>query len=103
MNKINTLRGIGDTHHAYNHYSVFKPHKINRLCFTDALSRSFSASYNVYCGYSKTNHKPLWLQGSESNKSLTALYRKESKSDKLIGGACLVAFFAMVILVGVSL
>lgn len=69
-------------------------------CGCSAIS---AVAYNVYCGYSNRGHNPLWLSDRECNKPLTALYRKESKSDKLIGGACFIAFVAMVILVGVSL
>lgn len=60
-------------------------------------------AYNVYCGYRFYKHNVLWLEDRECNRPLTALYRKESKSDKIIGGACFVTFLAMVILVGVSL
>lgn len=69
-------------------------------CGCGAISPS---SYNVYCGYKFYKHNCLWSSGAESNKPLTALYRKESKSDKILGGACFVTFVAMMILVGVSL
>lgn len=57
-------------------------------------------SYNVYCVYSKPDHKMLWSLGTHS-KSLASLQQhKESTADVVIGSISMALGFLLVIAIG---